>query len=207
MSVDLSTADASGRTQQKCEAILTAAAQAFLTVGFERANMDEIAAAADVSKRTIYHHYESKEGLFEAVVAALVGRITREGEVPWDSARSIDAQVLDIAHRKLALFEDRHFTGLARMVFGTFAAHPDLAARAMRALQQCDYGIVGWIEAAHRDRALTGVDAHAADQLFGTMVMSTLVWPMLSGQAVEAATLRSQIEAIARMFAAHLAGS
>lgn len=204
MSVDFSTDKPAGRAQQKCEAILTAAAKAFLIEGFERANMDEIAAVAGVSKRTIYHHYTSKEGLFEAVAAGLAARVRNEGEVRWDASRSIEEQVLEIARHKLSLFADRYFSGLARMVLGTFAAQPELARRTMVLLDQCDNGILGWIEAAQAAGRLRGIDKVEADQLFGSMLMSMLVWPMLSGHAIATAARHRQVEAIAQMFAGYL---
>jgi AcrR family transcriptional regulator len=48
--------------------ILYAAKSVFLEIGFERASMDLIAAAAETSKRTLYAHFESKEKLYLAVI-------------------------------------------------------------------------------------------------------------------------------------------
>ena len=50
------------------EHILKAAKDVFLEVGYERASMDEVAARAETSKRSLYAHFESKEKLFLAVV-------------------------------------------------------------------------------------------------------------------------------------------
>lgn len=48
--------------------ILWTAKEAFLELGFERASMDEVAARAQTSKRSLYAHFGSKEKLFLAVV-------------------------------------------------------------------------------------------------------------------------------------------
>ena len=50
------------------EHILWTAKTTFLELGFERASMDEIAARAQTSKRTLYAHFESKENLYLAVI-------------------------------------------------------------------------------------------------------------------------------------------
>jgi AcrR family transcriptional regulator len=50
------------------EHILWVAKDVFLEVGFERASMDEIAARAETSKRTLYAHFENKEKLFLAIL-------------------------------------------------------------------------------------------------------------------------------------------
>lgn len=38
--------------------------------GYTRVNVDEIAAAASITKRTLYSHFKSKDGLLEAVLEA-----------------------------------------------------------------------------------------------------------------------------------------
>lgn len=52
----------------KRDAILLAARQVFLQSGYAAASMDAVAAAANVSKATIYAHFENKRTLFEAVL-------------------------------------------------------------------------------------------------------------------------------------------
>ncbi len=49
------------------ERILQAALEVFLEAGFERANLDKIAAVAGVTKPTVYSHFGSKVGLLQAV--------------------------------------------------------------------------------------------------------------------------------------------
>ena len=52
----------------KRAAILEAAKQIFVTQGYEGTSMDQIAAAAGVSKLTVYSHFGDKEALFAAAV-------------------------------------------------------------------------------------------------------------------------------------------
>ena len=52
----------------KRAAILATARALFLADGFERTSMDAIAAAAAVSKRTVYDYYGDKRALLLAVV-------------------------------------------------------------------------------------------------------------------------------------------
>lgn len=54
----------------KRNAVLMAAARLFLEQGYEPVSMDAIAAAADVSKRTVYSYFDSKVTLFSAVLVA-----------------------------------------------------------------------------------------------------------------------------------------
>jgi AcrR family transcriptional regulator len=62
---------AAGR-QRRHGRILDAAEELFATHGFAKTTVDEIAAAAGVSKGLVYDHYPSKEALLEAVWERLV---------------------------------------------------------------------------------------------------------------------------------------
>jgi len=56
------------RTEAKRDAILEAASQVFLELGFEGASMTEIAARVGGSKATLYGYFSSKEELFVEVM-------------------------------------------------------------------------------------------------------------------------------------------
>lgn len=59
--------------QEKRLATLAAAARAFLERGFEGTSVDLVADNAGVARRTVYHQFGNKEGLFAAVVEHLWG--------------------------------------------------------------------------------------------------------------------------------------
>jgi AcrR family transcriptional regulator len=54
--------------EQTRRQILEAAYESFYRKGFTRSSVDEIAAAAEITKRTLYHHFESKDQLLAAVL-------------------------------------------------------------------------------------------------------------------------------------------
>ena len=58
-----------GGRSPKGEAILAAAKSLFLSEPYDRVSMDAVAAAAGVSKVTIYAHFENKERLFVAAIS------------------------------------------------------------------------------------------------------------------------------------------
>ena len=53
----------------KRDAIVAAATELFLEHGFGDVSMDAIAAKAEVSKRTVYSHFENKARLFEGIMS------------------------------------------------------------------------------------------------------------------------------------------
>lgn len=77
------------------EHILWTAKDVFLNVGFERASMDEVAAAAETSKRSLYAYFENKEKLFLAVIDFVRGLFLGSIKTPADySAQPEEALVL-----------------------------------------------------------------------------------------------------------------
>ncbi|HEY9832621.1 MAG TPA: helix-turn-helix domain-containing protein, partial [Stenomitos sp.] len=56
---------------EKTNAILDGAMQEFLANGYAATSMDKVAAAAGVSKATVYSHFQDKQGLFTALVQRL----------------------------------------------------------------------------------------------------------------------------------------
>jgi AcrR family transcriptional regulator len=59
---------------RKRAVIVDAALKAFLEAGYAEASVNRIAAAAGVSIKTLYRHYESKDDLFSAVMQAACGK-------------------------------------------------------------------------------------------------------------------------------------
>jgi AcrR family transcriptional regulator len=66
------------RRVDKRQAILDAAAEVFGTQGYERATIDAVAAAASVSKPTIYSHFGTKEQLFRASIGESAAQLNAD---------------------------------------------------------------------------------------------------------------------------------
>src|SRR5882724_11093629 len=72
MATQLPSAEGSSRGARKRAAILQAAQYVFFANGFVGTSMDQVAAAAAVSKQTVYKHFGDKEALFREVVTNVV---------------------------------------------------------------------------------------------------------------------------------------
>jgi TetR/AcrR family transcriptional regulator, mexJK operon transcriptional repressor len=57
--------------ERRLRLLLEVARQRFLASGFRETNLDSVAREAGVAKKTLYHHFGNKAGLFTAVLAAL----------------------------------------------------------------------------------------------------------------------------------------
>lgn len=84
-----------GKPEETRKRILAAATKLFYANGIRAVGVDAIAAEAGITKRTLYHHHESKDALIaayleaqnEPVLAALIKSVTR---VPGDVADQIE---------------------------------------------------------------------------------------------------------------------
>lgn len=120
-------------------AVLDAARVAFGAKGYAQASMDEIAAAAGVTKGAVYHHFAGKEALFRAVHAEVEADAMRRTAAADDPAAPpldrivasvngyLDA-ALDEEIRRITLVDGPALLGLDPDVPGQQAAHAALRA-------------------------------------------------------------------------------
>lgn len=118
------------RDPERYRRILEAAGSHFYAHGVERASVDAIAAEAGVSKMTVYNHFGSKEGLFEAMVRDRTERIT--GGLPGVEAmdpKQPRKALLKIGEQFLAVVRQEDTLGHFRSIYGAAASQPE-ASRA-----------------------------------------------------------------------------
>jgi AcrR family transcriptional regulator len=79
------------RRAERREQLLAAATQAFARTGFAATSLDDIAAAAGISRVLLYRHFDSKADLYRAVLDRAVARLTAAVGVRDFTWTSIDA--------------------------------------------------------------------------------------------------------------------
>ena len=105
-------------------ALLRAAHEAFGVRGFDAVSLDEVAAAADVTKGSLYHHFASKADLFGAVYRAelerqvcLWGDAYAQAGSSWQAFQASCLAYLDLIRepraRRIAVVEAPAVLGLA----------------------------------------------------------------------------------------------
>lgn len=86
--------------------ILDAAYALFRRKGFTRVSMDEIAAAARVTKRTLYYHFESKDALLAAVLEAQHALALAAFRTFGDRLGGSPEAIVDTLFKDLAVWAD-----------------------------------------------------------------------------------------------------
>jgi AcrR family transcriptional regulator len=117
------------RSARKRRAILDAATEAFLRNGFRGTSMDEIAAAAAVSKQTVYKHFADKQRLFEEIVVTTVDAASDPVQAEVRSLQDsgdLEADLRDLARRQLVTVMQPRLLALRRLVIAEAGRFPEL---------------------------------------------------------------------------------
>lgn len=172
---------------EKTAAILDGAMRVFLEAGYAGTTMDRVAAAAGVSKPTIYSHFQDKEGLFNALMEQMVQNmqwaksVSRLRQAPLESPevvlRQLANEMLDsclgnlerITFIRLVMGEAGRFPELGR-AFVQYADKPLLAA------------LTGYL--THCPKLHLADPAAAARMFTGTVIYFFITQEMLNGAEI-----------------------
>ncbi|BAP46214.1 TetR/AcrR family transcriptional regulator [Pseudomonas sp. 21LCFQ02] len=167
-------------TDQKREAITLAAIAEFRDRGFEVTSMDRIAARAEVSKRTVYNHFPSKEELFAEILRRLWSCAAPAPDASYSSERGLREQLRDLLKGKMATLNDPHFLDLARVAFGATIHSPDRAQTWVNRLNEREEAFTVWIRAAQQDGRLKPLEPEFAATQIHALLKSFAFWPQIT---------------------------
>ncbi len=108
------------------ERILDAATALFLREGYGAASLEAVAAAAGVSKRTLYARFAGKPALFEVVVARLVTRWLPAFDAGLGQAEGLEATLLAAARVILSTALAPEALALHRLIVAEIGRFPEL---------------------------------------------------------------------------------
>ncbi len=188
------------RARRMQDRILSAAQEVFLAEGYGAASMDAIAAAAKVSKQTVYAHFGSKEALFEAMSAAMTGAAiaARDGRAPFPGSGDDLAGFL--RRYGLAQFEtaaNPHLMRLRRLAIAEAARFPDVGAQVWAAGPGASIAHLGRVFARlHAEGRLAAPEPERAAGVFN--------WLLMGGPTSEAMLLGAPHAHTAEAIAAHV---
>lgn len=192
-------------TDRKRQAILAAAAEQFRTCGFDATSVDRIAAAAGVSKRTVYNHFPSKDELFTETLVQLLESGAGMPEFAYRSELGLREQLTELLALKMRTLADRDFIDLARVAIAEAIHAPERARALFARLGEREEGPTAWIRAAQADGRLKPGDPAFASTLLQGQLKTFAFWPQVTlGTAPLSAGEQARvIEASVAMFLAY----
>ncbi|WP_279805070.1 MULTISPECIES: TetR/AcrR family transcriptional regulator [unclassified Pseudomonas] len=108
----------------KREAILEAAKDLFLSLGYANTSMDAVAAAAGVSKLTVYSHFTDKQTLFGAAVMATCQNQLPDLMFEYPEGVAVEDVLLNIARGFQALISSDEAVKLSRLIMALGSQDP-----------------------------------------------------------------------------------
>ncbi|WP_019937442.1 TetR/AcrR family transcriptional regulator [Bordetella sp. FB-8] len=167
-------------TDRKRDAIIQAAIAEFRANGFEATSVDKVAARAEVSKRTLYNHFASKDELFAAILDILWESSASEPRRAYEPRRPVREQLIELLQSKLAMLADDNFLALARVAIAAALHSPERAREMVDRIGQKDNAMLDWIRAAQKHGALKAGDAAQAYKQLECLVKGVAFWPQLA---------------------------
>ena len=165
-------------TDRKRAAIIDAAVKEFLANGYKYTSMDRIAKTADVSKRTVYKHFSSKEALFKSILL-IFAEESMQIQMDYDPDRSLAEQLKEFAFNKIKLIESESYTNLLRLALAECIRSPELALSTLAEKREFHLGLTEWIEKGVEDGRLNIDNPVLASEQFISLFKNFFFWPAI----------------------------
>ena len=193
------------RKSPKRAAVIEAATEEFLTYGFTGTSMDRIAEAANVSKRTVYDHFPSKEDLFQAISNEILKRIEDMPSHVYNKEKTLEEQLLDIGNTFATTITDEGFIKLSRVVIGRFIQTADSAHKTAMAHARLRQDMITFFKAGKRDGWLNITNPEQAAAQFAGLIKEIAFWPAITaGQApISSRERKAVVKSAVEIFLAH----
>ena len=171
------------RSERKRQAILKAARTAFTENGVDGTSMDALAARAGVSKRTVYHHFPSKQALVRQLMSEMWEKGQQQIRVKYDGNKPLEPQLLTLVGAEIELACNAEYLGLLRVAIGHLFYSPEDLQDEVDLLPARDTALSRWLAAARDDGRLDIDDAEFAATQLVNLVRGACFWPQVMGMA------------------------
>lgn len=169
------------RSELKREAIVSAAKAAFQEFGVKDSSMDKIAEMAEVSKRTVYNHFPSKEELVMHLLGELWDQALVQVKFDYRKDIALETQLGDLLHAEVSLIHSRDYLELNRVAFGHYLYHPEAIKEQFEKFCSQETVLQRWLKAAVEDKRLQDMDVQYASAQLHHLLKGSFFWPQLMG--------------------------
>ena len=166
---------------EKTNAILDGAMQEFLANGYAATSMDKVAAAAGVSKATVYSHFQDKQGLFTALAQRLACQkelfsLEKLQSVQDDPASFLKCFASGMLDNVAA---DPQMITFLRIIIGESGRFPELARAFVQNIEKPALELLAQYFASHPELQLPDPEV-AARMFVGTLVHFVILRDVLN---------------------------
>lgn len=168
-------------TEIKRGQIIDAAVRLFAAQGVAATSMDQVAAEAQVSKRTVYNHFATKTELFHAVLLAMFSKVDEGLVIHYQPEQPIAQQLSAVAAQEVALLTSPAFMQMAKVTFLQLLQDPELAQSLHSQSIGCLRFFAEFLRAAKQHGSLAIDDVDFAAKQFVMQLKAFLFYPPLFG--------------------------
>ncbi len=169
------------RSELKREAILSAAKTAFQEEGVQNTSMDKLAALAQVSKRTVYNHFASKEQLVMELLTDLWRNSTSVDQLPALSQLPLQQQLTELLLQNIQVAGDPEYIDLAKVAFSYFLFKPGELKLQISRLTKHDTALHIWLCQQTEAGVLLISDIDEAMSQLHSLIKGKAFWPQITG--------------------------
>lgn len=167
------------RSELKRADIIDGAQRAFKQFGVENTSMDKVAEMAQVSKRTVYNHFESKEVLVTHIIRHIWATTIVAYDVVYQPSRDIKQQLFELVLNEITFSQKEEFFELIRVAINYTFFGPDEFRNEINQFFKQDTALIRWLRAANNDHQFTDMDPiKANDQIMG-LLKGESFWPQI----------------------------
>lgn len=139
--------------------------------------MDRVAEVAQVSKRTVYKHFPSKDDLYRAITHDLVLREHDSIDASYSRTHRLRPQLIRIATHEVEAFSSETHLTTIRMLLAEAFRSPEIAQKALQDLPANGGALFKWITAGIDDGRLQVTDPQLASLQLMSLLKGVLFWP------------------------------
>ncbi|RLV59441.1 TetR/AcrR family transcriptional regulator [Parashewanella curva] len=169
------------RSEQKRQAILTSAKQLFLNEGVVNTSMDKVAQAAQVSKRTVYNHFESKEVLVIALLSDLWHRALGVDILEQITELDIQQQLQHLLLAEIQILGEAEYLELSKVAFGHYLFNAEKLQEQAAKFQLNETALFKWLAHQQLQQTLSIDNVEQAAEQLHSLVKGQCFWPQLIG--------------------------
>lgn len=167
------------RSEFKRKAIIEAAMAEFEAKGFKATSMDDIAKRAEVSKRTVYNHFDNKDALFSAIMVEMMSLLCTFEHVPFSTETALELQLSLVAEQEISHLRSEAFLPMARVIIAEAIHSPDLIQEAMLEFSDKESPLTSWFYAAYDAGVLKTEHPEIVVTQFMAVIKAFCFWPQL----------------------------
>ena len=167
------------RSDIKRTAIIDGAQRAFKQFGVGKTSMDRVAEMAQVSKRTVYNHFESKEVLVTHIIRHIWSKTIVAYDVLYDSDSDIKAQLFELVLNEVSFSQNNEFIELVRVAINYTFFSPETFRVEMRQFFEQETALIRWLKDANDDGQFSGLDPLKANEQIIGLLKGQAFWPQI----------------------------